>query len=43
VNLELDTDRPYTLHADHMKAYPPGKKNTNKKYNNKKNKKHKWG
>ena len=27
VSLELDTDRPYTLHADHLKAYPPGKKN----------------
>lgn len=39
VNLELDTDRPYTLHADHIKAYPPGKKN--KKDKNKK--KHKWG
>ncbi len=39
VSLELDTDRPYTYHADHAKRYPPGKmkKNKNKK------KKHKWG
>ena len=41
VNLELDTDRPYTFHADHLKAYPPGKKN--KKDKNKKNKEQKWG
>ena len=41
VNLELDTDRPYTFHADHIKEYPPGK--TNKKDKNKKNKKHNWG
>ena len=39
VNLELDTDRPYTLHADHIKAYPPGKKNKKDKIK----KKHKWG
>jgi hypothetical protein len=41
VNLELDTDRPYTRHADHIKAYPPVKKNKNKKDKN--NKRHKWG
>ena len=40
VSLELDTDRPYTYHADHVKQYPPGKMKKNK---NKKNKKHKWG
>jgi len=40
VSLELDTDRPYTFHADHVKQYPPGKMKKNK---NKKNKKHKWG
>jgi hypothetical protein len=43
VNLELDTDRPYKFHADHIKEYPPGKTNKNKKDKNKKNKKHKWG
>ena len=40
VSLELDTDRPYTYHADHVKQYPPGKMKKNK---NKKNKNHKWG
>jgi hypothetical protein len=40
VSLELDTDRPYTYHADHAKQYPPGKM---KKDKNNKNKKHKWG
>ena len=40
VSLELDTDKPYTYHADHAKQYPPGKVKKNK---NKKNKKHKWG
>jgi hypothetical protein len=40
VSLELDTDRPYTYHADHVKQYPPGKMKKNK---NMKNKKHKWG
>jgi hypothetical protein len=39
VSLELDTDRPYTYHADHAKRYPPGKMKKNK---NKKNKKNKW-
>jgi len=45
VSLELDTDRPYTHHADHVKEYPPGKmeKSKNKKDKNKKQKKHKWG
>ena len=36
VSLELDTDRPYTYHADHVKQYPPAKK-INKTYKNKKN------
>ena len=40
VSLELDTDRPYTYHADHEKQYPPGKTKKNKKNKNKKNK---WG
>ena len=45
VSLELDTDRPYTYHADHVKQYPPGKmkKSKNKKNKAKKNKKHKRG
>ena len=45
ISLELDTDRPYTYHADHAKQYPPGKmkKSKNKKDKNKKNKKQKWG
>ena len=45
VSLELDTDRPFTYHADHVKQYPPGKakKSKNKKNKTKKNKKHKWG
>jgi hypothetical protein len=42
VSLELNTDRPYTDHADHVKQYPP-KKMKKKKKKNKKNKKHKWG
>jgi len=25
VSLELDTDRPYSYHAAHVKQYPPGK------------------
>ena len=37
VSLELETDRPYTYHDDHIKDYPPGKM---KKSTNKKNK---WG
>ena len=40
VSLELNTDRPYTYHADHVKQYPPEKMKKNK---GKKNKKHKWG
>ncbi len=45
VSLELDTDRPYTYHTDHVKQYPPGKmkKSKNKKSKEKKNKKQKWG
>ena len=30
VSLELDTDRPYTNHADHVKQYPPEKMKKNK-------------
>ena len=37
VSMELDTDRPYVYHADHVKRYPPGQ--MKKKYK----KKHKWG
>ena len=37
VSMELDTDRPYVYHADHVKRYPPGQM---KKKNKKKNK---WG
>ena len=33
VSLELDTDRPYTYHADHAKRYPPGKMKKNKNKN----------
>ncbi len=36
VNIELDTDKPYIHHAEHVKKYPPGQ------LKNKKNK-HKWG
>jgi hypothetical protein len=37
VNIELDTDKPYIHHAEHVKKYPPGQlKKKNKK-------KHKWG
>jgi hypothetical protein len=45
VSLELETDRPYTYHTDHMKEYPPGKtkKSKKEKHKNKKNKNHKWG
>ena len=25
VSMELETDKPYTYHADHVKRYPPGK------------------
>ena len=40
VSLELDTGKPYTYHADHVKKYPPGKK---KKKNKKVKMKSKWG
>jgi hypothetical protein len=37
VSMELDTDKPYVYHSDHVKRYPPGQmKKTYKK-------KHKWG
>ena len=42
VRLELDTDRPYTYHTDHVIQYPPGKAKKNKNKKNKQ-KKHKWG
>ena len=38
VSIELETDRPYIYHAEHVKKYPPGQM---KKKNNKK--KDKWG
>jgi hypothetical protein len=37
VNIELDTDKPYIYHAEHVKKYPPGQ------LKNKDKKKHKWG
>ena len=37
VSIELDTDKPYLYHADHVKKYPPGQ---TKKKDKKKNK---WG
>ncbi len=37
VNIELDTDKPYIHHVEHVKKYPPGQ------LKNKKKKKHKWG
>jgi hypothetical protein len=40
VSIELDTDRPYIHHADHVKNYPPGQKKKKDKKNKKKNK---WG
>ena len=41
VSIELDTDKPYIHHAEHVKKYPPGKvKKKNKKKDKKKNK---WG
>jgi hypothetical protein len=37
VRIELDTDKPYIYHAEHVKKYPPGQmKQKNKKKN-------KWG
>ncbi len=38
VRIELDTDKPYIYHADHVKKYPPGQ--MKKKKHKKKNK---WG
>ena len=37
VSIELDTDKPYIHHAEHVKKYPPGQ--LKKKHK----KKHKWG
>jgi hypothetical protein len=37
VSIELDTDKPYVHHAEHVKKYPPGQ------LKNKKKKKNKWG
>jgi hypothetical protein len=37
VSIELDTDKPYIHHEDHVKKYPPGQ------MKNKKKKKDKWG
>jgi len=37
VNIELDTDKPYVYHSEHVKKYPPGQ------LKNKDKKKHKWG
>lgn len=37
VNIELDTDKPYIYHAEHVKKHPPGQ------LKNKHKKKHKWG
>ncbi len=37
VSVELDTDKPYTYHSDHVKRYPPGQKKKKNK------KKYKWG
>ena len=37
VNIELDTDKPYVHHAEHVKKYPPGQ------LKNKNIKKGKWG
>jgi hypothetical protein len=37
VNIELDTDKPYIYHEEHVKKHPPGH------LKNKHKKKHKWG
>ena len=37
VDIELDTDKPYIYHAEHVKKYPPGQ------LKNKDKKKNKWG
>jgi hypothetical protein len=39
VRLELDTDKPYLYHAEHVKKYPPGQMKKKKKKKNK----NKWG
>ena len=41
VHIELDTDKPYIYHAEHVKKYPPGKMKHKKNKHNKK--KLKWG
>jgi hypothetical protein len=40
VSIELNTDKPYIHHAEHVKKYPPGKMKKNK---DKKKNKNKWG
>ena len=37
VSIEMNTDKPYTHYADHVKRYPPGQMKKNEK------KKNKWG
>jgi hypothetical protein len=37
VNIELDTDKPYVYHSEHVKKYPPGQ------LKNKDKKNQKWG
>ena len=37
VSIELDTDKPYIYHAEHVKKYPPGQMKKKSK------KKDKWG
>jgi len=37
VSIELETDKPYVYHADHVKRYPPGQMKKNNK------KKNEWG
>ena len=37
VEIELDTDKPYIHHAEHVRKFPPGQ------LKHKKKKKHKWG
>jgi hypothetical protein len=39
VSIELDTDRPYIYHREHVKKYPPGQLKKKNKHKNK----HKWG
>jgi hypothetical protein len=40
VSIELETDKPYFYHAEHVKRYPPGHM---KKKNKTNKKKYKWG